>query len=137
MINQISFRRMLYVGIGLITAVAAIFAILVIPPYTIPQQAIIPMWGIIIVQLLIVVALIWTIKINNRDGKINTELLAAAGVIPIVLSLLMLDGAFAYLGKPDQPGVSFWMFICVGCDIVAGLLALNARFSRKYKPPSK
>jgi hypothetical protein len=131
MISQISFRRMLLLGIGLITTVAAILAILVIPPSTIPEIAKIPIWVNVIVQLLIVVVLIWMIKVNNRGGKINKELLVAAGVITMALSLLLLDGAFAYLGNPDQPGVSFWMFICVGCDFVAGLLALIARYFRK------
>ena len=51
MISQISFRRMLYLGIGLITAVATILAILVIPPSTIPESAIIPIWVMVIVHL--------------------------------------------------------------------------------------
>ena len=131
MISQIYFRRMLYVGIGLIIIVAAILAILVIPPSTIPEPAIIPIWVNVIVQLLIIAALIWTINVNNRGGKINKELLVAAGVIPLVLSLLMLDGAFHYLGEPDQPNVSFWMFICVGCSFVAGLIVLIARYFRR------
>ena len=133
MISQISFSRMLYVGTGLIAAVAAILAILVIPPSTIPKPAIIPIWVIVIVHLLIIVALIWTIKVYKR-GDDRKKLQIKAGVILIALGLIISDGAFAYL---DKPGVSFWMFICVGCDIVAGLLILIARYFRRTRTISK
>lgn len=137
MISQISFRRMLYFGIGLSTVVALILAILVIPPSTIPKQAFIPIWVNVIVHLIINVVLFWTINVNKRGRPINTELLAGAGVILILLSLLLIDGAVAYLGQPEQPGVSFWMFVCVGCDFVAGLLILIARFIPKRRSPEK
>ena len=133
MISQISFRRMLYIGIGLIIAVAAILAILVIPPSTIPGKAIAPIWVIVIVHLLITIVFIWTIMVNKRGDRINKGLLVIAGLFLIALSLMILDGAFAYSGEPDKPGVSFWMFICVGCDFVAGLLVLIARYFRKRR----
>ena len=137
MISQISFHRMLYVGIGLITAVAVILAILVIPPSTLPHSYINSIWVKVIIHLLIIIALIWTIKVKKRGGQINKELLVAAGVIPIVLSLLILDGAFAYIDKPDLHTVAISMFICVGCDFVAGLLALIARYFPRPKLLSK
>ena len=137
MISQISFHRMLYVGIGLITAVAVILSILVIPPSTIPQAHITPIWIQVIVHLLIIIALIWTIKVNKR-GDDRKELQIIAGVMLITLGLVLSDYAFAYHGRPEQPpGVSFWMFICVGCDIVVGLLILIARYFRRTRPLSK
>ena len=131
MINEIVWRRMLYLSMGLIFVVAVILVILVIPPSTLPEMAVIPTLVIAIIHLLIVVALIWTIRVNKRGGRINKELLVAAGVIPIVLSLLILDGAFAYIDDPDMHGVGILLFICVGCDFVAGLLALIARYFRR------
>ena len=137
MISQISFHRMLYVGIGLITAVAVILAILVIPPSTLPHSYINSIWVKVIVHLLIIIALIWTIKVDKR-GDDRKELQIIAGVILIALGLILLDHAFAFHGRPEQPpGVSFWMFICVGCDIVVGLLILIARFYRRTRPLSK
>ena len=91
-------------SIGLIFVVAVILAVVVIPPSILPQTAVTPTWVIAIIHLLIVVALIWTIRVNKRGGRINKELLVAAGVIPIVLSLLILDGAFAYIDDPDSGG---------------------------------
>ena len=131
MINEIVWRRMLCLSMGLIFVVAVILVILVIPPSTLPEMAVIPTLVIAIIHLLIVVALIWTIRVNKRGGRINKELLVAAGVIPIVLSLLILDGAFAYIDDPDMHGVGILLFICVGCDFVAGLLALIARYFRR------
>jgi len=137
MISQISFHRMLYVGIGLITAVAVILSILVIPPSTIPEAHITPIWIQVIVHLLIIIALIWTIKVNKR-GDDRKELQIIAGVMLITLGLVLSDYAFAYHGRPEQPPVvSFWMFICVGCDIVVGLLILIARYFRRTRPLSK
>lgn len=133
MISLINFRRMLYLGIGLLTAVAAILAILLIPSFKIPEQAIVPILVNVIVHLLIVVGLLWIIKINKRSGKTKTELLAGSGFLLILLSLLILDGAVAYINDPNMIVAGVLFFICVGCDFVAGLLALFARFLRKYR----
>ena len=137
MINQNSFHRMLYVGIGSIIAVAVILAILIIPPSTIPQTHIKPIWTMVIVHLLVIIGLIWTLKVNkhSNDGK---ELQIIAGVALIVLGLILSDYAFAYHSRPEQPpGVSFWLFICVGCDLVLGLLMLIARYLRRIRPLPK
>ena len=137
MISQKSFHRMLYVVIGLITAVAIIVAILIIPPSTIPQSYITHMWTKVIVHLLVIIALIWTIMFSNR-GSERKELQIIAGVTLIVLGIIFLDHAFAFHGRPEQPPfVSFWLFICVGCDIVAGLSILIARYIRRTRPLSK
>ena len=137
MINETVWNRILYLSIGLIFVVAIILTIVVVPPPTIPGTAVIPVSVLAIVHLLIIFALIWTIKINKRGGKINKELLVAAGVIPIVLSLMNLDGAFEYIDTPNLRGVGISLLICSGCDFVAGFLALIARFFRKYGPFSK
>lgn len=138
MINEIVWRRILYIGIGLIASVASILAIVVIPQVLSdkslsadPGKAVPAISVIVVVHLLIVVALIWTIEINNRGGKINKELLVAAGVIPMAVSLLILDGAFAYVDKSATYWAGIWMFICVGCDFVAGLSVLIIRYFRK------
>ena len=91
MISQISFRRMLYFEISLSTVLAIILAILVIPPSTIPKQAVILIRVNVFVHLIINVVLFWTINVNKRGGHINTELLASAGVILVFLSLLLIE----------------------------------------------
>ena len=99
-------------------------------------MAVIPTLVNVIVHLLIVVTLLWIIKVNKR-GDQRKELLVIVGLALIVLSLMILDGAFAYIDKPDQHAISIWLFICFGCDFVAGLLALIARYFRKRRTRSK
>jgi hypothetical protein len=131
MISQIYFRRMLYLVIGLVISVAAILAILVIPPSKIPERAIIPIWVNVLVHLLIVVGLVWIINVHSRKGKVKTDLLAGSGFVLVLLSLLVLDGAFAYINDPNMIAAGISLFICVGCDFFAGLLAPLARFLPK------
>jgi hypothetical protein len=137
MISQTSFRRMLYVVIGLTIAVAVILAILIIPPSTIPENYIHHIWIKVIVHLLVIIALIWTIMVNKR-GDDRKELQILAGVTLIVLGIIFTDHAFAFHSRTEQPpGVSFWMFICAGCDIVTGLLILIARIFFRTRPLPK
>lgn len=137
MINEILWRRMLYVSISLLGIVAAIIAFAVIPqvisdtsPTATPENAVPAFWVNVSIHLFIIVALIWTIVVNNRGRRINKELLVAAGIIPIVLGLFLIDAAFAYKNNPDMDA-SIWLFRCVGYDVVAGLLVLIARYFRK------
>jgi hypothetical protein len=147
MINKTVLRRMLYVGTGLIIAVTLILAVIVIPsvrmdtsPQATPESAVPALWLSIIVHLIIVALLILTILVNRRGGRISKGLLIAAGVVLLLLSLMILDGASAYLGHPD-PGmhkVAISMFICVGCNFLASvLLFFTAWHSRLLQPPSK
>lgn len=147
MINETVLRRILYVGTGLIIVVALILAFMVIPsirmdtsPQATPERAVHGIWVVIIIHLLIVALLIWTILVNQRGGRISKGLLVTAGVVLILLGLMVLDGASAYLGHPG-PGmhrVAISMFVCVGCDFMSGVLAFfSAWNSRLLQPPSK
>ncbi len=137
MISQTSFRRMLYMVIGLTLAVAVILVLLIIPPSTIPENYIHYIWIKVIVHLLVIIALLWTIKVNKR-GDDRKELQILAGVTLIVLGIIFTDHAVGFSGRPEQPlAVSLWMFICAGCDIVTGLFILIARFFFKIQPLSK
>ena len=147
MINETVLRRILYVGTGLIIAVALILAFIVIPsvrmdtsPQATPEKAVPAIWVVVIIHLLIVAALIWTILVIQRVGRINKGLLIASGVVLILLGLIISDGASAYLGHPG-PGmhrVGISMFICVGCNFITSVLAFfTAWYSRRLQPLSK
>ena len=139
MISQTSFRRMLYMVIGLTIAVAVILVFLIIPPSTIPENYIRHIWTKVIVHLLVIIALIWTIIVSKR-GADRKELQILAGVTLIVLGIIFMDHASAFHSRPrhEQPlAVSLWMFICAGCDIVTGLFILIARIFLKIRPLSK
>lgn len=132
---------MLYFAAGFITTAALLLGAVVIPyvatdtyPRATPENAIRAIAVNITVHLFVLVAVIWTISVQKRKGKFNNELLVACGIIPIILGLMVLDGAFAYLDHPGMLVASISMFLCVGFDVTGGVLVLIARYSRKSKP---
>ena len=141
MINETILRRILYVGTGLVIVVNLILAFMVIPsvrmdtsPQATPENAVHGIWVVIIIHLLIVAALVWTILVNQRGGRIKKGLLIALGVVLLLLSLMVLDGASAYLDHPDpiMHRVPISMFICTGCNFIASVLAFKtAWYSRR------
>ena len=138
-ISEIVLRRMLYVATGLVTAVFAILAIVLLPHYIMDKSLVsaIPFISIIvIVHLLIVVALIWIIRTNKRSGQIKKDLLVATGVILILLNIFIIDGAVEYT-EPGAYSIGISMFICVGCNFIAGSLALIAQYNYRPLPLSK
>ena len=139
MISQTSFRRLLYVVVGLTIAVAIIIVLLIMPPTTIPENYVRHIWIKVIVHLLVVITLLWTI-ISEKRGDNRKELQLLAGVTLIVLGIIFTDHALAFHSRPrtEQPlAVSLWMFICAGCDIATGLFILIARIFFKIRPLSK
>jgi len=140
MVNDTAFRRIIYVIAGLVSIVVLILAIKVIPsvwmdtsPYAAPEKAVPAISVVVIIHLLIVAALIWTIIVKKRGGQINKELLVASGVIPVIMSLVILDGAFAYFDNPNLPGVGISMFICAACDFIAGVMTLISRYTKGHQ----
>ena len=139
MISEIVWHRMLYVATGLVTAVAAILGIVLLPHYIMDKSLVsaIPFISIIVmVHLLIIVTLIWIIRANKRKGQLKKDLLIATGVILILLSFFIIDGAIEYT-EPGTYGIGISMFICVGGDLVAGSLALIAQYFYRPLPLSK
>ena len=147
MSNKNIFRRILYVGAGLVIVVTLILAFIVIPrvikdtsPQATPEMAVPGILFVIFIHLLIVAALVRTIIVNQRSGRIEKGLLIGLGVVLLLLSLMVLDGASAYIDHTDpiMRRVSISMFICTGCNFIASVLAfLTAWYSRRLQPPSK
>jgi hypothetical protein len=134
-------------GTGLVIVVTLILAFMVIPsviidtsPQAAPEIAVPGILFVIIIHLLIVASLVRTILVNQRGGRIEKGLLIALGVVLLLLSLMVLDGASAYSDHTDpiMHRVAISMFICTGCNFVASMLAfLTAWYSRRLQPPSK
>jgi FtsH-binding integral membrane protein len=136
MISQSSFHRMLYVAMGLTIAVAAIVVLLIIDPTTIPENYVRHMWTKVVVHLLVVIALLWSLK-SEKQGNNRKEVQILAGVTLIILGIIWMDHAAGFHSRPrhEQPlAVSLWLFICAGCDIVTGLYILIARIFLKFSP---
>ena len=145
MVSETVLHRILYVGSGLVIVVTLILAFMVIPsvrmdtsPQATPGDAVIGILVVIIIHLLIVAALVWTIL--QRGGRIKKVPLVGLGVLLLLLSLIVSDGASAYLSHPDpiMHKVPILMFICTGCHFIASVLAfLAAWYSRRLQPLSK
>lgn len=139
-------RRILYVGAGLVVVVILILAFIAIPsvikdtsPQAAPKAAVPGMIFVIIIHLLIVAVFVRTILINRRGGHIEKGQLIGIGVVLILFSLMIFDGASGYLDHPDpiMHRVSVSMFVCTGFNLIASVLVLLAAFySRRLQAPS-
>jgi len=147
MYHETILRRIMYVGTGLVIMVTLILAFIVIPsvlidtsPQAAPESAVPGILFVIIIHLLIVAAFVRTILVNRRGGRFGKGPLIALGVLLLLLSLIVLDGASAYLDHTDpiMHRVAISMFICTGCNFIASVLAfLTSWYSRRLQPPSK
>lgn len=142
MITETVWRRMLYVGTVLVVIVILIIALFVIPnikadnsPTLTPESATKAFWVNILLQLLSVAALLYTLIFSHKKGHFINGFLIAAGVILILLSLVLIDAATAYLSYPELHSTAISLFICIGFDFIAGMLSFIARyFIRRLKP---
>jgi FtsH-binding integral membrane protein len=124
-------------AIGLVAMVVIIIIFYIIPqvkaaPNATPERAVPAFWVIVLIQLLIVAALIYSIMFSHREGHFENGFLVTAGVVMILSSLILIDAATASLGDPDLQGAAIFLFICIGFDFVAGVLSFISRYFRGH-----
>jgi magnesium-transporting ATPase (P-type) len=139
MIKEAAWRRILYVAVGLVIMVILILVFFVIPhirldtsPHATPETAITGTFIVAGIHFFTIAFLIYSIMFSFREGHFENGFLITAGVVLILLSLMIIDGAFAYLGHPDLHSTSISLFICVGFDFIAGVLSFTARYFRGH-----
>jgi FtsH-binding integral membrane protein len=137
MISKTSWNRILYMAIGLVVMVVIIIIFYIIPqvkaaPNATPERAVPAFWVIVLIQLLIVAALIYSIMFSHREGHFENGFLVTAGVVLILSSLILIDAASASLGDPDLHGAAIFLFICIGFDFIAGMLSFISRYFRGH-----
>ena len=139
-------HRMLYAGPGLIVAAALALAFMVIPavridtyPGATPEMAIPVFWKIAVIHLLFAAALISIIRnLQGMSRALGITLLVFIGVLLLIMGLVMSDGASAYLHHgPDMQPVAIIMFICIGCDFMAAVMAFTAAFLQPKRANKK
>ena len=139
MISKTSWNRIIYVATGLVILVVLIIVFYIIPqvkadtsPTATPERAVPAFWVIVLTQLLTTAALIYSIMFSHREGHFENGFLVTAGVFLILLGLILIDAASASLSMPDLSSTSIFLFICIGFDLIAGMLSLIARYFRGH-----
>jgi len=133
-------HRILYTGAGLVLLVAVLLTVVVIPsvildktPSATPENAIKGILIVIIFHLLILYAFREAIIVSKRGGHFKNVVYIVSGIGLFLLGLIISDGAFAYLGHIHMYLTAISMFVCVGCDIIAAIIALTSLFSQPKK----
>jgi len=86
MISKTFWNRILYMTAGLVIMVVIIIIFYIIPqvksaPNATPERAVPAFWGIVLFQLLIVAALIYSIMFSHKEGHFENGFLVTAGVV--------------------------------------------------------
>ncbi|MCX6566547.1 MAG: hypothetical protein NTW38_09050 [Candidatus Aminicenantes bacterium] len=140
MLTKRNRRLILRVAAALALGVAIIVAVGVIPlvradtsPHATPGQAIPAFWRFVILPQVLIGMALFGISFIRRPGNRASKVLAVVvGLIALALGLGLLDAAMAYQGEgPDMLGASIALFICLGFDLLTGVIAFLAaiRFS--------
>ncbi len=144
MIKENILRRILYTGVGLVILVTVLLTFIVIPcvildksPDATPGNAVFGILVVVILHLLILYAFREAIIVNKRNGHLGNIVFIVSGTGLLLLGLLVMDGAFAYLGNIHMYLASISMFICVGCDFFAAVIAFTALFLQPKKVVAK
>jgi len=141
MIKVYILRRILYAGAGLVILVAVLLTLLVLPSVILNKSLnATPVFGILVVvilHLLVLYAFREAIIVNKRNGHLENIVFIVSGTGLLLLGLAVMDGAFAYLGTIHMYLASISMFICVGCDFCAAVIAFAALFLQPKKSDKK
>ena len=85
------------------------------------------------IHLLIFIGILIGHRLASLQRHINREINLVTAIVLLILSIFIMDGAFAYLGSFYF--VSGGMFLCVGCNLAAAIVSVAAYF--KLRPAKK
>ncbi len=136
--DKFEIQRKVFSIVAVLELLAVLSLIAVIPrlfqevsPEGIPKAAPIATLVAMGIRLLLVIAVWFGIGVAKREGRINREINIAAAVVLILLGLVLMDGAFAYVDSLLY--VSIGMFICVFCDLAAAGVSIAGMIRLKPK----
>lgn len=123
---------MLFTATGLLILVILSIISWVIPhviqdttPGASPEKAVPAFWALISLHLVILAVLIGIIVVSRRGGRLRKAGLIIPGIILILMSMLILDAAGAYLEhQPEMFSVAIVLFISAFCDLIAGIITI-------------
>jgi hypothetical protein len=143
MIKETTLRRMAYTATGLVIGVAALWAFVFIPRLAIHPQAIAD--GVnrsskvfFAIQLMALAALLGFIIPSRRGGREIRELLYLAGILIFLQDFMVFIGAVYYLQTYQGfYKVAILMLVCVGANLIAGILAIIAGTKLRHGSSAK
>ena len=136
--NLTVWQRLMYISAGLVFLVVLLLGFAVIPHIRMDESitefadgAIRGTFFVSLIHLLFLILLIGAIISSFRRGKAIKGLLIVSGIFLILLGLLISDGGFSYIDSPSSRPTAIYIFICVGFDLIAGILAFVAIYKRR------
>jgi hypothetical protein len=140
MINKNTYTRILRIGAGLVILSVILMPLVIIPflifdktGTTTPGPATVGTFVVVILHLLILYAFREAIIVSKRDGHLNIVVFIVSGIGLLLLGLVILDGAMEFLGFYHYYLAAITMFICIGCDLFAAIIAFTAIFIQPKK----
>jgi hypothetical protein len=142
-VKETVLRRMVYTATGLVIGVAALFAFVFIPRLAVHPQAIAD--GVdrsskvfFIIQLMAAAVLLAFIIRSRHGGRKIKELLVLAGIVVILLAFMVFSSAIyslqTYHGLYE---VAILQLVCVGANLIAGILAIIAAIMLRHWSSAK
>ena len=130
-------RRLRLIASGLVIAVPAILAVLVIPlvlrdtfPRGTPGRA---SGAFAVTALLHALLGIWAF----RSSRLTETISIWVGIFALLLGLALVDAGFAFVGHPGMLIATAAIFLCVLSDAVASALIFTLAFIRSRAPIQK
>lgn len=137
-VSPVRSRWMLATSAVLVTAVALVVAIGVIPPVRVTtapdinvEDAVRAFWVGLGLHLLAALVLLLIAALSKGRNKTSAALLVVTGVATLLLGFLLSDAARAFGAVgPSMRTVTTLLFLCVAADGSAGALTLATAFLR-------
>ena len=135
MVNEREIRRKLHIATGLVIGVTILWAFLFVPrlgahPQAIKDGAANSAWMFYKMQLAAAIFLLASIilsRLGRLGGKICIGLLYVAAMLVFLHDFMVFNGAVFYLQTYEGfRTVAILMLVCVGANLVAGILAIMA-----------
>ena len=132
--------RILYTGAGIIILEAALLTVVILPCVIINKStetttgnSAVWILVMVILHLLILYAFREAIIVNGRNGHLENIVFIASGTLLLLFGLMLTNGALRFSRQMKMHLASISMFICVGCDFFAAVIAFTALFLQPRK----
>jgi hypothetical protein len=133
-------RRILYLGVILVILTIVLMPLIIIPfvfadktGTATPGPATVGTIILVILHLLILYGFREAIIVNKRNGHLNTAVFIICGIALLLFGLIILDGATEFLGFYHNYLLGITLLFCIGCDVVAAIIAFTAIFLQPGK----